>query len=35
MLVKNKAWCHCCNTRAWSASAQSFTLWQQATIDTT
>jgi len=27
--------CHCCGWKAWAASAQSFTLWQQATIEIT
>jgi len=26
---------YCCNQKAWVASVQSFTLWQQATIETT
>ena len=29
------ALCHCCGRTAWAASAQSFTLWQQATIEIT
>jgi len=29
------ALCHCCGRKAWAASAQSFTLWQQATIEIT
>jgi len=27
------ALCHCCSRKAWEASAQSFTLWQQATVE--
>ena len=29
------ALCHCCGQKAWAASAQSFTLWQQAAIEVT
>ena len=29
------ALCHCCARKVWAASAQSFTLWQQATIEIT
>jgi len=29
------ALCHCCSRKAWAASAQSFTLWQQATMEIT
>ena len=27
------ALCHCCGRKAWAASVQSFTLWQQASIE--
>jgi len=27
--------CHCCGRKAWAARAQSFTLWQQATLEIT
>jgi len=29
------ALCPCCGRKAWAANAQSFTLWQQATIEIT
>ena len=31
--LKNRIW-YCCDCKAWAASVQSFTLWQQATIET-
>jgi len=27
------ALCHCCSRKAWTASVQSFTWWQQATLN--
>jgi len=29
------ALCHCCGRKAWAASVQSFSLWQQAAIEIT
>ena len=33
--TSNNAWSYCCYRKAWAASMQTFTLWQQATIEIT